>query len=196
MSTHSRAYRALTSLYPRSFRDEHGDDLVHFFEDLRSDRGTARAWARTAADLAITVPRYRLEHAMTDSRREAALITVTTALLAAAGITLLMVGLGPLLPLALLAAAVAGALTLRRTIANSSKAPQRRRYRLTSTLVLAVVFVAALASYLLDIRDDHITDSSLLAHGLIGMLTLAGATVTLIATLARPHHLENPVTTP
>ena len=190
MATHSGAYRALTFLYPRSFRQEYGDDLVRFFEELLTDRGAAHAWARTTADLAISIPRLRLEHAMTANRREAALITLTTVLLASAGIMLLMLGLGPVLPLALLAAAVAATLAMRRSLAGTPAPPRARRRRLTTAAVLAAVFVAALGSYLVDIGDYRISEVSLLAHGLIGMLSLAGATVTIVAALARPGRRE------
>ena len=50
------AYRALIRLYPREFHDRYRDDLVQSFSDLVDSRGTGAACARTAIDLAITVP--------------------------------------------------------------------------------------------------------------------------------------------
>ncbi len=51
-------YRSLVRLYPSAFRHEYGDDLVAHFADLVADRGARAARARTALDLAITIPRY------------------------------------------------------------------------------------------------------------------------------------------
>ena len=57
----SRPYRMLVRLYPRSFRDEYGEDLITLFQDQRADEHGARVWARAVLDLAVTVPTQHLE---------------------------------------------------------------------------------------------------------------------------------------
>lgn len=59
--THVAAYRRLTSLYPKSFRGEYGDDLVDVFASQLDDDGGIRSWLRAAQDLIITVPSQHLE---------------------------------------------------------------------------------------------------------------------------------------
>jgi hypothetical protein len=62
------AYRATIRLYPRSFRDEFGDDLVHLFADQLADERASRVVARTILDLALSVPQRHLESDMHVSR--------------------------------------------------------------------------------------------------------------------------------
>jgi hypothetical protein len=57
----SRAYRALTRLYPRSFREEFGTDLLALFEAQRADDGVRRTWLRAGRDLLVTIPTQHLE---------------------------------------------------------------------------------------------------------------------------------------
>ena len=52
---HQSLYRALVSLYPRSFRTDYGEPMVQLFADRVRDVG-ARAWLRAVPDLARTVP--------------------------------------------------------------------------------------------------------------------------------------------
>jgi hypothetical protein len=64
LGRHERAYRALLVAYPRSFRDEYGDDMVQAFRDLllfsrERGEGAARSWMRTLRDLVTTAPRQR-----------------------------------------------------------------------------------------------------------------------------------------
>ena len=66
MAARTRVYRSLVRLYPSAFRHEYGEDLVAHYADLVADRGARAARTRTALDLAITVPRYHLEHVMTE----------------------------------------------------------------------------------------------------------------------------------
>lgn len=60
-STHIAAYRRLTALYPRGFRDEYRTDLVALFGQQVEDDGPGRAWLRTARDVAVSVPVQHLE---------------------------------------------------------------------------------------------------------------------------------------
>ncbi len=57
-------YRALTGLYPRSFRDDYQEDLVVLFSHQITDESPIGVWARTIRDLAVTVPAQHLEAAM------------------------------------------------------------------------------------------------------------------------------------
>lgn len=57
----ARAYRLLIGLYPRRFREEYGNDLVLLLTDQLRDDPAWRAYARSAVDLAVTVPARHLE---------------------------------------------------------------------------------------------------------------------------------------
>ena len=97
------AYRRAVRLYPRSFRQEYGDDLVAMFADQLRDEPAVRVWARTARDLAVSVPIQRVEvlmHKPSDNLVAAVAATVSVvSLVAAAGATT---------PATLLTAAAAG----------------------------------------------------------------------------------------
>lgn len=60
-STHIAAYRRLTALYPRRFRDEFRTDLITLFSHQLEDEGPGRVWLRTVRDIAVTVPTQHLE---------------------------------------------------------------------------------------------------------------------------------------
>ena len=83
MAVSPRVYRSLLRLYPSEFRHEFGIDLALHFDDLVASLGTGRAWRRTAIDLTVTIPRYRLEHHM--SEQHAASTTVLLVGACAAG---------------------------------------------------------------------------------------------------------------
>ena len=57
---HTRAYRALLTLYPRQFRATYADPMVQLFGDCLRERGP-RAWLGAAADLARSIPKQRIE---------------------------------------------------------------------------------------------------------------------------------------
>jgi len=59
-----RLYRAALHLYPRAFRREYGEDMVALIAQQLRDENVARVMARTAVDLAITVPSRHLEKHM------------------------------------------------------------------------------------------------------------------------------------
>jgi hypothetical protein len=97
-----RFYRGLLLVYPRSFRDEFGDDLVQAFRDLmhlsRDGRGL---WSRVLPDLFSSAIKERGASLAGGRRPSAAFAVVVVAVLIALGV----VGRGPmsiLLPLALL----------------------------------------------------------------------------------------------
>lgn len=84
------AYRCLSKLYPKSFRDEYGDDLIATFTEQLRDERASRLWLSTIRDLAVTVPTQHLEvHMNRPTPRIVAVIasTVTVASLAMAMVT-------------------------------------------------------------------------------------------------------------
>lgn len=62
---HQSLYRALLTLYPRSFRESYGEPMVQLFGDRLRDVG-ARAWLRAVPDLIRTIPSERIEAVMAD----------------------------------------------------------------------------------------------------------------------------------
>ena len=57
----TRAYGALLWLYPRQFREEYRDDMVLLVRDQCREESPWRVLARSAVDLAITIPKQHLE---------------------------------------------------------------------------------------------------------------------------------------
>jgi hypothetical protein len=183
MSDPHPIYRTFVRLYPKTFRDTYGDDLVQHLDDLVADRGTRAAWSRTALDLAVTIPRYRLETIMNE-RHSANTITVTAGLLAATGVAGILVGLYP--GGLLLVVALALAIAQRSAIARTLRAPDlhRRRRRLQTAAVLAVICVASFIVYLMLIGDTWTTRETVLA--IIGNAAMIGAVAFLAAGLLTP----------
>src|SRR6478609_4837212 len=85
MGAGTSIYRSLVRLYPGEFRRHFGDDLVQHFTDLVERDGPASAWRCTLIDLAVTLPRYRLEAIMSPRRSTESLVAVVTVL--AVGVT-------------------------------------------------------------------------------------------------------------
>ncbi len=195
MPARHRVYRSMVHLYPRDFRDHYGDDLVQHFADLITDRGARAAWARTGVDLIVTVPRYRLESIMTE-QHSATTLNVAITLLATGGVLSFLMNVFP--GLVLLVAALVLAVAQRSTLARAIRTPDsnRRRRRLRVAAVLALVCVASLVSYMLDLSDDHISGVSLLVHNAIGVPAMVGAIVFLIGGLLTPRAPDNRPVTP
>jgi hypothetical protein len=183
MSDPHPIYRTLVRLYPKTFRNTYGDDLVQHFDDLVAKCGTGAAWGRTALDLAVTVPRYRLETIMNE-RHSANTITVAAGLLAVAGVASVLVGL--YLGALLLVVAIVLAIAQRSAIAHALRAPdpRRRRRRLQTPAELGAVFVASFIAYLMLIGDTWTTRETVLA--IIGNPAMVGAAGFLAAGLLTP----------
>ncbi len=134
MDPYVRLYRRLIRLYPKSFRDDYGEPLAQHFSDLAADRGLRSALLRTSLDLAITVPRYRMESFMSE-RSTTTAITVTIWALAAAGAVSFLTGMGP--GLLFFGAAAALAFVQRGALARSLRTPnsdlRRRRLRIAAS---------------------------------------------------------------
>ncbi len=178
-------YRSLLRLYPKDFRTAYGDDLVQHFGDLVTHAGAPAAWGRTGIDLVVTVPRYRLETIMTERRSDTAL-KITVALLATGGVLSFLTGFGP--GIALLLVAVVVAIAQRGTLAQSIRTPDtdRRRRRLKTAAVLAAICAVSVVSYLIAVSDPNVSGTSLVIHNAIGVPSMIGAIVYLIAGLLTP----------
>jgi hypothetical protein len=106
--THIAAYRRLTALYPRRFRDEYRSDLVALFGQQLEDHGPGRVWLRTARDIAVTIPVQHLEEHV--HRPSHNLVTAASSVVAIAA-TLLAITMGTATsPVLLLVALGSGAI--------------------------------------------------------------------------------------
>lgn len=181
MATRHGLYRACIALYPRSFRQRYGEDLVEHFGDLAAHRGVGAAWARTALDLIVTIPSYRLESIMTE-RRSTTTLYVTITLLAAASVVAVLTGVYSGMVFLLAAAAVAVA--QRSALARAIRVPDShlRRRRFTTSAILALVFVASLTAYYQLIGDTWTIRETLLA-GLGTTAMLAAITFFVVGLL-------------
>jgi len=187
-------YRSLVRLYPRDFRQRYGEDLVQHFADLITDRGARAAWTRTSIDLIVTMPRYRLEGIMTE-QQTVTTVHLTITLLTAAGVlsfmTDLYAGQG-LVGLVLLLAAVVLAMTQRSTLARAIRTPDtnRRRRRLATAAVLALIFAASYIAFVNLIGDSWTLRETLLTA--IGTSAMIAAAIYLIAGLLTPKTPRRP----
>lgn len=184
-------YRACINLYPPTFRRHYREDLVQHFDDLVVDRGPRVASFRTALDLAVTVPTYRLERIMSQ-QHSATTLAVTICLVAAGGVFGLLTDIYPGVVL-LLAAAVLGVVQ-RSTLARAIRTPVAglRSRRLRISAVLAVMFVVAYAVFLMTIGDSWSIRATILT--VVGTTAMIGALIYFVVGLLTPKadpHLVN-----
>lgn len=186
-----RAYRVLTLLYPKDFRQRYRDDLVQHHADLLRNAGTARAWTCTSLDLLITVPRYRLEAIMNPKHSTMVLSTVI-GLLAVAGVASFLTGLGP--GVLLLVLAVVLAITQRSTLARAIQTPDSdlRRRRLMAAAALAVLSTVTIVVAIADVRNDYSWGLKVILYNVVFFAAAIGAIVTLIVGLLTPKNPPNP----
>lgn len=85
-----RVYRGLLRLYPRSFREEYGEDMALVLADQLQHEQSVRVWSRLVLDLALTVPARRLEAHM--NRSSSSAVTVVFAVVAMAGLMVVVIG--------------------------------------------------------------------------------------------------------
>jgi hypothetical protein len=98
-----RVYRLLVRLYPERFREEYGPDLVALVADQLRDEPTWRVLARSAVDLALTLPARHLEAHMDRSPTP-----LVPALFGALALSAVIVGATVGHPLVLLASIAVG----------------------------------------------------------------------------------------
>jgi tellurite resistance protein TehA-like permease len=85
-----RAYGALVALYPRTFRDEYGADMVQLVRDTCDDEPAWRVASRVVVDLALSIPTQHLERHM--KRNPSPLIPLIYTAVAGAGVLLALAG--------------------------------------------------------------------------------------------------------
>jgi drug/metabolite transporter (DMT)-like permease len=181
-------YAALLRLYPGGFRRTYGPDIVQVFGDQLRDLGAGTTWSRTLLDLAVTVPRYRLEAFMhPGSERRGTLILVAGLLVAA--ITGLAV-FGPLAAIPLTAVTLIVALTQRTALASALTLPIERAAarRTTLTWLLAAFMLVGLGVLItrLPVLEDLRWAIATL-FGAAGLVALVVAAVrALVPILRRP----------
>ena len=188
-----RGYQLLIPLYPAAFRREFGDDMLLLFDSLVADRGILAAASRTSLDLIVTVPRYRLETVMTDSRATPVL-TATIAGLLVLGFISPMAGLpwpSPLLILAGLGLTVANRTRLAHAIRTPDSSRRSRRLRLSA--LSAAVFAAAVVGYGVVIWDETASTLGLLLPSFLGTAALVCSAWFLVAGLLTPRSANIPV---
>ncbi len=194
--THRGAYRTLTLLYPKAFRDHYHDDLVQAHDDLLCDLGPARAWSRTGVDLLVTVPRYRLETIMNNRNGNTGLHVVIGALIVVAAGVALDAGVAfALIPLGLAAVL---AITQRTALARSLRTPEldRRRRRLVTSAWLAALSVLIIPVFIVHVgrHDDWGNPLVLVVYNAAFMMAAASAVVYFVAGLltekSQPEHAQ------
>lgn len=90
---HVKVYRALTALYPRSFRHDYREDLAVLFSHQITEEPAVRVWLRTLRDFAVTVPARHLEARM--HRPPTAPLVIICAVMTAASLAMaLVIGTG------------------------------------------------------------------------------------------------------
>ena len=181
-------YRGLIRLYPSAFRHEYGEDLLAHYADLVAERGARAARARTALDLAITIPRYPLERVMTE-QHSAIVLSLVIGLFTVGGLASLMTGQGPgvLLFVVAIVLAVAKGSTLSRALSVPNS--KLRRRRLQTAAVLASVFVVLWFTWDLWVDDAWSIRETLVTT--VGVLAIFAAIVFLIAGLLTPRSPEH-----
>jgi len=181
--THHGAYRTLTLLYPRAFRDRYRDDLTQAHDDLTSELGPARAWCRSGLDLLVTVPRYRLETLMNNRDSNTALNVVVGALVVLGAGMAPAMGIGfALIPIAL---AVIIVVSQRTNLAESLRAPDtnRRRRRLITSAMLAALSVLVIAVFIADIGRDDEWGDRWVVYNLVFTVTAVASVIYLVVGL-------------
>ena len=140
LERHERIYRRLLIAYPRSFRDEYGDDLVQSFRDLMMFSTNSKGrWWRTLRDLVTSAPKERASMFSNGGKPPVALWFVVACVIAAAFI----VGPGPLLPVILVPTLVLVALP----IYGMTRFRQARLVRRTTGGAIAAQIALGVASF-------------------------------------------------
>ena len=138
-------YRGLQRLYPRTFRDEFGADMVLLFREQLRDEPTWRVCGRGVLDLVITIPIRHVEVHMSRSRTPA-LVFLVSLLMASAMFALVEGLLG--LVVAALGAALAMLIWRHERPAPSQRAAAGRWWKLLAVgaALLATVIAVTTAS--------------------------------------------------
>lgn len=187
MNRHARAYRLLLCLYPRSFRERFGDEMVTLFAELVGDArrpgtrfGVTRLWTHTMIDLVTSARRERWEDIMRPHHTLGRIVIVAIPVVAIVG----LLAAGWATALALIAAGVALAVLQRARLRSTLVGLRGDRWWLTALLGVAL-FTAGLGSLWLPISSASAwTIGSLL--GVAGLGALGLALVSALAAIVRP----------
>ena len=182
------AYRRLLLLYPRALREHYGEEMALVYADLRRRHGR-RIWARLLLDLAVSVPRTRLESVMSTapSTRAVVAVEVTAALLLA---VVSLAAFGPAaLPVPVLLAGLV--LAQRSRLARSMSAgrgPDTVRSAVVGLAVSLAVLAGTSASWLYHVSAyAELGDTTVVVHNVIGAAALLGVLVCAALVAVRLH---------
>jgi hypothetical protein len=181
MAGHVAFYRSLVRLYPKGFRHDYADDLIQNFADLIAHHGPSRTWRRTAVDLAVTVPRYRLETVM-NPRHTNTTLYIATAIAAIAAVVSITTDLFPG-GFVLLAGAAVLTVVSASKLARSTRPvdTQRRRHLLVASAVLAATCVISTTAFWIELADDaNWHGGKLVVYNAVFFITAIGALVCLV----------------
>jgi hypothetical protein len=192
MAGHVGFYRRLVRLYPRGFRDDYADDLVQNFADLIANHGPSRTWRRTAVDLAVTVPRYRLETVMNPHHTNTTLYIATATVATAAAVSITT----GVFPGGFVLLAVAAVLTVvsASKLARSTRPAdtQRRRHFLVASAVLAATCVISTTAFWIELAaTENWHGGKLVVYNAVFFITAIGALVCLVVGLRTPRTPTN-----
>ncbi len=180
------AYRALTRLYPATFRHEYREDLVAVFERQLVDDGALRSWCRAIRDLAVTVPTFHLEERM--SRRRPTRVPLIFATLAVASLlAALVVGSSGLLFLVVTAAsAIVAGWSYQADRPVRASEPARAQWKFLVIGGVLVGVAVTLANTIWGGGDVPGAAWSLMfLLFMVGIVLLAAGIVATVANLAR-----------
>jgi hypothetical protein len=187
MNAGSSVYRTLLRLYPRDFRRDFHDDLVQLFSDLAERDGAAAAWRLTVVDLAVTVPRFRLETVMS-SRRSTAVLIGLIGVLVVGAVATIATGFG-LAAVVLLLLAAGIAVAERSHLARSLRPEDREhRHRIWAASALCALLASGvLVVGMVDLGGDESWPMGrVLVYNTVFFVAAFAAIATLVVGLRRP----------
>lgn len=167
-------YRRLSTLYPKAFRAEYGDDLIATFAEQLDGEHGGRVWVTTIRDLVVTVPQQHLEARMRrpEPHTVAAIASCVTV---AALVTAFITGTGPPVPFFLMIAVIAGIVATQawKSARPAGPNPTTRRWR-----QLLAGGVALLTTVIVAMNVPAVNDRELGGAGwVLMMLSLVTAVV-------------------
>lgn len=184
-----RIYKRLVRGYPRSFRDEYGEDLAATFALQLAELGPARCWVRATRDLLVTVPVQRLEtHMKRPAHSSVALICGAFAI---AGTALAIVaGPSPFAVVVLLGAVVAAVVAVRSrrsgrpAVVVAEGSSTWKRFLFTGGGLLAVLIVAMNIPANQDSELSEVGWLALMGFLLLSMALISAGVILAIARLS------------
>lgn len=179
---HVALYHRFISCYPRSFREEYGDDLATTFALQLTEHGAMRCWLRTGRDLMITIPTQHLELRM-NRPQSSAVTAICFALAIGAALAALVTGTslyGSILALLAVAALVLAAIFRRANksaLALETTGSWKKFLATGSGLLLVIVVLLNLPAN----KNQELSEAAWTAMmvSLLLSLTLVGAGLVL-----------------